>query len=329
MLHTQHIKSRSSIQNGQRQTPYDKRVYVDKDELTELRTLKDTALLHYLERIQHPMPGDGNSTAIGRGIEFSEIRAYQPGDDIRAIDWRLSARTGSTYSRVYTEDRERQLYLLLDQRAPMFFGSHRQFKSVLAAKLAAQLAWSALDAGYRIGGCVVAEGCYRIRSQRTRSSVMQLLSTICDQNHSLSVSTQSTVALSDAIAQSISDTSGGTRMVIVSDFHDLDDAAVAILLHTARVRRWLLIGIFDPIERQLPRSRLVGISNGLRHVKARLTRQVAQHWDQITSEHQQRINDVAEQMGSHISWVSTADSLADTLAAIQPAQSREPQHGRA
>ena len=73
----------------------------------------------------------------GRGLSFEELRHYQPGDDVRLIDWRATARRGSAHVRVYNEERERPVLVVVDQRFPMFFGSRRAMKSVVAAELAA------------------------------------------------------------------------------------------------------------------------------------------------------------------------------------------------
>ena len=83
----------------------------------------------------------------GRGFDFEEIRRYLPGDDIRSIDWRVTARTGKPHLRVFTEERDRPVILVVDQRRSMFFGSRRALKSVVAAETAALAAWE--DVGGR------------------------------------------------------------------------------------------------------------------------------------------------------------------------------------
>ena len=98
------------------------------------------------------LAGPNKSNFRGRGIEFEEVRSYQPGDDIRGIDWRVTARTGSAHTKLFREERERPVLVAVDQRSSMFFGSSHCFKSVLAAQLAGLLAWSALEAGDRVAG---------------------------------------------------------------------------------------------------------------------------------------------------------------------------------
>ena len=94
----------------------------------------------------------------GRGLEFEEIRGYLPGDDVRAIDWKVTARTGSPHVRVTREERDRPALILADQRMSMFFGTVLNMKSVTAAEIAAMAAWRILAAGDRVGGIVLSDG---------------------------------------------------------------------------------------------------------------------------------------------------------------------------
>jgi uncharacterized protein (DUF58 family) len=91
----------------------------------------------------------------GRGMEFDEARHYQPGDDIRTIDWRVTARTGKTHTKLYREEKERPVFLLVDLSNSLHFGTQLLFKSVQAAHLASLIAWVATQRGDRIGGLVI------------------------------------------------------------------------------------------------------------------------------------------------------------------------------
>ena len=77
----------------------------------------------------------------GRGHNFEELRGYVSGDDIRNVDWKATARSGEPHIRVYIEERDRPVLLLIDQRHNMFFGTRRAMKSVVAAEAAALAAW--------------------------------------------------------------------------------------------------------------------------------------------------------------------------------------------
>ena len=91
---------------------------------------------------------------VAVGLNFDELRRYQPGDDLRHLDWRASLRTGKPVVRTFTEERDRPALILVDQRMSMFFGSQRSFKSAIAAELGALAAWMVFNAGDRVGGLV-------------------------------------------------------------------------------------------------------------------------------------------------------------------------------
>ena len=158
-------------------------------ELTDLIALRFPARQLQLSRRNRALSaltGPNKSNFRGRGIDFEEVRSYQPGDDISTIDWRVTARTGAAHTKLFREERERPVLVVVDQRNNMFFGSSHCFKSVLAAQLASLVAWSALDGGDRVGGLVFNGREHReIRPRRSRRTVLALLSHIADYNRAL------------------------------------------------------------------------------------------------------------------------------------------------
>ncbi|MCP4933711.1 MAG: DUF58 domain-containing protein, partial [bacterium] len=123
----------------------------------------------------------------GRGLNFEEIRHYLPGDDIRNIDWKVTARMRKPHSRVYTEERDRPGLLVVDQRINMFFGSQKAMKSVTAAEAAALGAWRMLGVGDRVGATVFNDQQIdEIRPHRSSKTVIRILENIVRQNHELS-----------------------------------------------------------------------------------------------------------------------------------------------
>mgnify|MGYP000234313552 CR=1 FL=1 len=115
-----------------------------------------TALIDLSARknVHGQMSGNYLSRSKGRGMEFDEVRHYQTGDDIRAIDWRVTARTGKTHTKLFREELERPVLIATDLSACMHFGSQLLFKSVQAAHLASLVAWHAKNRGDRLGGIV-------------------------------------------------------------------------------------------------------------------------------------------------------------------------------
>ena len=104
--------------------------------------------------IQSLLSGRHRSRLRGRGLDFDEVRNYVAGDDVRNIDWKVTARVGVPHSKVFTEERERPVLLIVDQSSSMFFGSRRYLKSVVAAHVTSLAAWRTLEVGDRLGGIV-------------------------------------------------------------------------------------------------------------------------------------------------------------------------------
>ena len=149
-----------------------------------LKTLIDLAKpaaglnLHHAQ-FRSSQSGNYVSRFKGRGMEFDEARLYQPGDDIRTIDWRVTARTGKTHTKVFREERERPVFISVDNRLAMHFATRGVFKSVLAAKLGGLLAWAAEYHGDRIGGQLFSEHeCRELKPQNGRHAVLRFLNAL-------------------------------------------------------------------------------------------------------------------------------------------------------
>ena len=157
--------------------------------LAHLRSLQGPARgLSFLPRQPSASVLNGRhaSRLRGRGLNFEEMRDYLPGDDIRSIDWKATARTGSPHVRVFTEERDRPALLVVDQRMSMFYGSVLNLKSVTAAEAAAIAAFRILDAGDRVGGVVFDDtDVIEFAPRRSRSTLYALLETIAQRNQAL------------------------------------------------------------------------------------------------------------------------------------------------
>src|SRR5215468_1002179 len=124
----------------------------------------------------------------GRGLNFEEIRDYRSGDDVRSIDWKVTARLQKPHIRVFNEERDRPALLVVDQRLAMFFGSQLAMKSVTAAQAAAIGAWRILGVGDRIGAVVFNDrDIVEVRPRRSRQTVLQILTAVATQNQALGV----------------------------------------------------------------------------------------------------------------------------------------------
>ena len=239
--------------------------YAPLEDLIALRFPARQLKLGRRNRALSVLAGPNKSNFRGRGIDFEEVRNYQPGDDIRTIDWRVTARTGNAHTKLFREERERPVLVVIDQRSNMFFGSSHCFKSVLAAQLASLVAWSALEAGDRVGGLVFNDREHReVRPRRSRRTVLALLSELASYNQALPLDTS---PQEDSFAIMLSNlrriARPGSSLFLVSDFRGAgDEHAREHLFQLAQHTEITAIGCSDPMESELPRAGNYAVTDG-------------------------------------------------------------------
>jgi uncharacterized protein (DUF58 family) len=245
----------------------DSKVYCSLKQLMELRWTVQSIKLPKTKKISRPQTGAHLSKFRGRGMEFSEVRVYQPGDDVRSIDWRVTARRQTPHTKLFNEERERPLLILCDQSQSQFFGSQHSFKSVRAAEAAALFAWTALQHNDRVGGIVFSDhGHHEIKPARNRKNVMRFLNLTCDFNRALSIdmpSPEKDFHLDDALSESIRLAKPGTLIVIISDFSKLTNQSEKLLSKLAKHNELLMVHTFDPLEYVLPINGIFPVSDGI------------------------------------------------------------------
>ena len=200
-------------------------------------------------------------------MEFDEARLYQPGDDVRNIDWRVTARTNKPHSKVFREERERPVLLWVDFRAPMFFGTRQCFKSVLAAKLGAILGWKSLQQGDRLGGLIFSEQHHlELRPGRGKSAVLKLiqqLSTFSHRQGSHANAIQDGKRSSEhALKRLLHVAHPGSLIYLISDFRHLSSQFESTLSRLTRHNELELIHVYDPLEAQLPAAGFYRVTDG-------------------------------------------------------------------
>jgi len=221
--------------------------------LQELILLKaDARGFSFLPRqpVNSLLAGRHASRLRGRGLAFEELRHYNQGDDVRTIDWRATARLRSTYVRVYSEERERPVLLVVDQRRPMFFGSRRAMKSVTAAEAAALGAWRVLRTGDRVGGIVFNEAeIVDIRPQRSQTQVLRMLHEVARLNHALAEKEApvGTVTLNRALEAAQRRANHDHLVVLISDFDGADEETQRLATSIAAHNDMLAVAIYDPL----------------------------------------------------------------------------------
>ena len=210
------------------------------------------------------LSGGQRSNFRGRGIEFEEVRGYQAGDDIRAIDWRVTARTGKAHTKLFHEERERPVLLMVDQRPAMAFGSRHCFKRVLAAELAALLAWSALGNSERVGGLLLRAGdLWEMRPRNSRRTVLALLSALAEDGEGAILSPQET-RFTELLRSARRVARPGSSIFIISDFQGAESSdAQEEFFQLARHTEITAIHCSDPLEAQLPPPGQYAITDGV------------------------------------------------------------------
>jgi len=212
------------------------------------------------------LSGSHASRLRGRGLDFDELRRYQPGDDLRHLDWRASLRTGNPVVRTFTEERDRPVWVVVDQRMSMFFGSTRSFKSALAAELGALAAWMALRAGDRVGAIVFNDQHIdSITPLRSRTRVQALCSRIVHYNHQLDAlqpDAEDSGQL-DTVLQRCLAVAGHDHLIcLISDFAGAGPRTLQLLRQLATHNDVIALQVYDPLALNLPTNGRLQVTQG-------------------------------------------------------------------
>lgn len=249
----------------------------------------------------------------GRGMEFDESRVYQPGDDPRNMDWRVTARAGRPHVKLFREERERPVWLLVDQGPSMRFGTRVAFKSVIAAQAAALLGWSAADRGDRVGGLVFDERTHLERRPAARGAgLLPLLSRLAEAGGSAQGGYLGVAAAAEYLARLVRP---GSLVAVISDFMDLREDRSHWLVQMGAASEVLLVLVHDPIESEVPPPGRYPVVAGARRGILDLTdaglrdayrRQFSQRLDLLTR--------LALRHHLHLLTLSTLDAVGPALA---------------
>lgn len=222
----------------------------------------------YLPRqsVRSLLSGRKRSRLRGRGLDFDELRHYRPGDDIRTMDWRVTNRTGKPHVRVYTEERDRPVIAVVDQRLPMFFGSRSKMKSVVAAEVAAITAWRVLAVGDRFGAILFNDTETReIKPTRSERKVMAALGDLAAMNNQLSVSPENSsnpAGLAQALRLLERSIGHDYLVVLISDFYGWDGEALKTIRSISQHNDIVCALVFDPLERDISKAENLVVSDG-------------------------------------------------------------------
>ena len=241
-------------------------VYVQLDELVRLQHKASGFSFLPKQPIHSVLSGRHTSKLRGRGLNFEELRNYLPGDDTRNIDWKVTARTRTPYVRVYTEEKDRTVWLLIDQRVNMFFGSKDRMKSVVAAEVAAISAWRVLSVGDRVGALVFNDSEISvIPPHRSRERVMQILKHVVEKNHALNAdpSLKPDAGKLNEVLKQVSHLARHDCLVcLVTDGNGLNPETRRHITRLAEHNDVLTAFIFDPLEKDIPAAGRLRFADG-------------------------------------------------------------------
>lgn len=246
--------------------PKDSRVYASLQELVTLRAKARGFSFLPQQPIASLLSGRKRSRLRGRGMDFEELRHYRQGDEVRNIDWKVTNRTGKPHVRVYNEEKDRPVLVVVDQRLPMFFGSQEKLKSVVACELAALSMWNVLKNGDRIGAVLFDdEKIEDFKPARSKYANMAILSSLIDMNHALSVDIrhQTNTHQLELALKRVEQLVGHDYLVIViSDFSGWNKEVLNSIKRIGQHNDLITGLVFDPLEEDISSSSSLVVSDG-------------------------------------------------------------------
>lgn len=298
-----------------------------------LKTLIDLARPAAGLNLKHAAIRSGQSGGYvsrfkGRGMEFEEARIYQPGDDIRSIDWRVTARTGTPHTKVFREERERPVFISVDNRPAMHFATRGVFKSVLAAKIAGLLSWAAQQHGDRIGGQIFTRhDCRELKPKNGKHAVLRFLNAmVCEDDSSINLKDgqksvahpiAGTITLEQVLARLLQHAHPGSLVYLISDFRGMNEPVENYLAKLSRHCEVVLVFVYDPLESRLPEKGRYRFADDVRDVvidSGDLQR--LQTYQQHFTERLERLEQLAKKMGLGFIQCSTTDDPIQNLRRV-------------
>ncbi|MBV2134585.1 DUF58 domain-containing protein [Pseudomonas sp. MAP12] len=293
-------------------------VMISLAELLEMRHRLSEVQLFSSGQRRSPLIGLHHSKLRGRGVDFDQVRVYQAGDDVRNIDWRVTARSQEPHTKLFHEERERPVFLLVEQSPRLFFGSGLCFKSVLAAQTAALFGWAALAHNDRIGGLVFNDQqCSEIRPRRSKQSLLQLLGRVVRANQALGAPLDA-AASSDGFGQALRRAREvlrpGSLVLVICDERTLNEVAEQQIGLLSRHCDVILLTLSDPLDHALPAAGLLRFCDA--HARLELDTsdaELRQAWRTRGEERQQRWQRLAQKLGVLLLPLSTQRDLIEQL----------------
>jgi uncharacterized protein (DUF58 family) len=293
-------------------------VTVNVEELINLRYVATRVVLTNRRRISTVNAGGYLSAVRGRGMDFDETRGYQAGDDIRFMDWRVMARTGKAHTKLFHEEKERPVFLVVDQSARMHFGTRVTFKSTIAAHTAAILAWAAVQQGDRIGGVIFNDHDFcAIKPRSRKHGVLHIFNQLVAMNQQ----PQGTATVGNQLEQVLMQLRRvchpGGLIFIISDFATMTPAIERHLRALGRHNEIIACQVYDQLERDPPPANIYQFTDGTRRVwlDSRKKDMHARYKHQFETQ-QEALKSLLTRQRIPLLELGTHESIADVLLSL-------------
>jgi uncharacterized protein (DUF58 family) len=295
-------------------------VHASSDELVRCRLQARDLRLDSRQSARSAITGVHASRFRGRGMDYQESRVYQPGDDIRSMDWRVTARSGHAHVKLYQEERERPVVVMIDLGPGMFFATRGAFKSVIAARAAALIGWAAIQNGDRIGALLFNGGHHEIRPLGGARGVLRLIRELVTATDPAQASighaaiNDETSHLNEALLRLRRVARPGSLVFILSDFYAINADTKRYLRDLRQHNDIVACQIVDALELQPPAPGRYAISDGV-HTGLLDTRSAARRaaYTAYFAGHHQAVRDLMRQCAVHLHRIATTDDVARTL----------------
>lgn len=298
--------------------PTDPNVRVSVDDLIGLRRRVEGLQLKRGQPSRSAITGSHRSRFRGRGMDYLESRHYQAGDDIRNMDWRVTARAGRPHVKLYEEERERPVVTLVDLSPSMFFGTRGAFKSVVAARIAALLGWAAVANQDRIGALLFNGGHQELSPAGGRRAIMRLVRALVAAGDPVTGLARAAEpgALSQALARLRRVARPGSLVFLISDFYAMDEDTGRHLSQLHRHSDIVACQVADPLEMAPPPAGRYGITDGVRNALLDTSSHRGRsHYEARLTRHQASVLGLTLERGIGLIRFSTEDDPAARLAA--------------
>ena len=218
--------------------------------LQQVQALADES--QHAQEVYYRHAGDFRSAYLGQGLDFEEVRPYQQGDDLRSMDWRTTARIGKPYLKIYREEHQPALHVVLDRSASMRFGTEVRLKVTQAVRIAAIFAFASMRRGTCIGGTLLQPDELTLPCAGGETGAFRLVQAAATACPPLAAEIDTSAPVWPALERLDGVLARGTRLLLISDFHDLDERNLPLLMRLASRHELVPIQVLDKVEQRMP-----------------------------------------------------------------------------